>query len=92
VFVDRSGQTPTPKGWQQYPVSYAGGALRRSAPPGRGRPEVEHIEARRQRLATFSALAAIVRYAKLAPGAVSDEATAVLDALAVERPITGRAA
>jgi hypothetical protein len=71
---------------------YAGGALRRSASPGRGRPEVEHIEARRQRLATFAALPAVVRYAKLAPGAVADEAAAVLDALAVERPITGRAA
>jgi hypothetical protein len=53
---------------------------------------VEHIEARRQRLATFAALPAVVRYAKLAPGAVADEAAAVLDALAVERPITGRAA
>jgi hypothetical protein len=40
----------------------------------------------------LSALLAIVRYAKLAPGAVADEAAAVLDALAVERPITGRAA
>ena len=32
------------------------------------------------------------KYAKLAPGAVADEAAAVLDALALERPITGRAA
>jgi hypothetical protein len=24
VFVDRSGYTPTHKGWQQYPISYAG--------------------------------------------------------------------
>ena len=32
------------------------------------------------------------KYAKLAPGPVADEAAAVLDALAVERPITGGAA
>jgi hypothetical protein len=26
VFVDRSGHTPTPKGWQQYPFNYGGDA------------------------------------------------------------------
>lgn len=38
-----------------------------------------------QPLTTFSALPAIVRYAKLAPGAVSDEAADILDQIAETR-------
>jgi hypothetical protein len=57
-FVDRSGHTPTPKGWQQYPISYGGDAYP-GAPINR-QWVISRLDG--EPLATLADLPAVVRF------------------------------
>jgi hypothetical protein len=58
VFVDRSGHTPTHKGWQQYPLSYAGSHFA-GAPIDR-QWSISRLDG--ARLATLADLPAVIRF------------------------------
>jgi hypothetical protein len=58
VFVNRSGHTPTASGWQQYPISYAGGHF--AGAPINRQWVISRLDG--ERLATFGDLPAVLRF------------------------------